>query len=147
MTEQAVLAAVGKRDAEIEEERKHIAELTAAEEEAAKRLKRSDEPSERASPISPVASPVIDAGMIAQIAERVKADLSVGDLERKAAVQVLQEATKSKAGEPSESSKDRPMEDRVSELQEMQATAKERRSQVVDAAEEKKETKEGEDQE
>ncbi|CAE7832618.1 unnamed protein product [Symbiodinium sp. CCMP2592] len=70
--EQAVLAAVAAHDLEVEAEkkRKRREKLDAAEEEAAKKARL-----EQPSPSSPPA-------MIAQIAEMVKASLSVGDLEK-----------------------------------------------------------------
>ena len=95
-----VKEAVDQQDRE-EAERKRkegIAELEAAEDEAMKRKKaRMEREDSRGSPVS-VASPVVDAAMIAQIAEQVRANLSIADLER-----MLQEK---KTSEPSRSSKD-----------------------------------------
>ena len=94
-----VKKAVEQQDRE-EAERKRkegIAELEAAEAEAVKRKKaRMEREDSRGSPVS-VASPVMDATMIAQIAEQVRANLSIADLER-----MLQEK---KTSEPSRSSK------------------------------------------
>ena len=67
---------------EAERKRKRIAELEAVEAEVERskraRVERDDS---RKSPVS-VASPTIDAAMIAQIAEQVRANLSITDLER-----------------------------------------------------------------
>ena len=133
--EQAVLAAVAARDLE-ENKRKRREELDAAEEEAAKKARRS---LEQPSPSSPPASPVFDGAMIAQIAEMVKASLSVGDLEK-----LLDE--KKKAAEPcsaQQASEPRgaqqgQMDQRVTELEEMKDAARERRSKMVERAAEAK---------
>ena len=82
---------------EAEKKRKRIAELAAAEAEASKRARVEAEDSVR-SPTS-VASPVLDAATIAQIAEQVRASLSVADL-----VKMLKERKES--SEPSKSSRD-----------------------------------------
>ena len=102
--------------------------MDAAEEEAAKKARRS---LEQPSPSSPPASPVFDGAMIAQIAEMVKASLTVGDLEK-----LLDE--KKKAAEPcsaQQASEPRgaqqgQMDQRVTELEEMKDAAKERRSKI-----------------
>ena len=133
--EQAVLAAVAARDLE-ENKRKRREELDAAEEEAAKKARRS---LEQPSPSSPPASPVLDGAMIAQIAEMVKASLSVGDLEK-----LLDE--KKKAAEPGRAqqasgpsgAQQGQMDQRVTELEEMKDAAKERRSRIVERAAEAK---------
>ena len=133
--EQAVLAAVAVRDFE-ENKRKRREELDAAEEEAAKKARGS---LEQPSPSSPPASPVFDGAMIAQIAEMVKASLSVGDLEK-----LLDE--KKKAAEPGSAqqasgpsgAQQGQMDQRVTELEEMKDAAKERRSRIVERAAEAK---------
>ena len=117
------------RDEEAERKRKGIAELEEAEAEAVRRKKaRMEREDSRRSPVS-VASPVMDAAMIAQIAEQVCANLSIADLER-----MLQEK---KTSEPSRSSQDVMMGKRMSELKEMRDAAKERRSKVFNADVEK----------
>ena len=130
-----MLAAVAVRDFE-ENKRKRREELDAAEEEAAKKARRS---LEQPSPSSPPASPVLDGAMIAQIAEMVKASLSVGDLEK-----LLDE--KKKAAEPGSAqqasgpsgAQQGQMDQRVTELEEMKDAAKERRSRIVERASEAK---------
>ena len=126
-----VKKAVVQQDREFEEaerKRKRIAELEAAS---------------RKSPVS-----TLDAAMIAQIAEQVRANLSITDLER-----MLNER---KASEQSRSSQDVMMDERTSELKEMRDAAKERRSQLIkgdakkedaveETVEEKKDDVEGED--
>ena len=67
--------------------------------------------------------------MIAQIAEQVRANLSIADLER-----MLQEKKTSK---PSRSSQNVMMGERMSKLKEMKDAAKERRSKVFNADVEK----------
>ena len=135
-----VKKAVVQQDREFEEaERKRtgIAELEAAEAEAEARKKaRIEREDSRRSPVS-VASPVMDATMIAQIAEQARANLSIADLER-----MLNER---KASEQSRSSQDVVMKERTAELEEMKDAAKERRSKAVEAAAEKKDEVEGED--
>ena len=80
-----VKKAVVQQDREFEEaerKRKRIAELEAAEAEAERNKRaRMDRDDSRKSPVS-VASPTLDAAMIAQIAEQVLANLSSTDLEK-----------------------------------------------------------------
>eukprot|EP00439_Symbiodinium_sp_Y106_P009556 s1181_g1.t1 len=148
--EQAVLAAVAARDLE-ENKRKRREELDAAEEEAAKKARRS---LEQPSPSSPPASPVFDGAMIAQIAEMVKASLSVGDLEKllDEKKKVAEPCSAQQASEPRGAQQGQmdqrasgpsgaqqgQMDQRVTELEEMKDAARERRSKIVERAAEAK---------
>ena len=126
-----MLAAVAVRDFE-ENKRKRREELDAAEEEAAKKARRS---LEQPSPSSPPASPVLDGAMIAQIAEMVKASLSVGDLEKllDEKKKVAEPGSAQQASGPSGAQQGQ-MDHRVTELEEMKDAAKERRSRIVEKA-------------
>jgi len=128
--EQAVLAAVAEVDLKIEAEnkRRKRAELDAAEEEAAKRA--------RMEPPSPTPT-VIDQALIAQIAEKVKESLSVGDLEKLLEEKKKKEAEPQSAQQASESSnaqQSQQMDQRVAELAEMKDAARERRSKLLEKA-------------
>ena len=132
-------AAAEQQDREFEEaerKRKRIADLSAAEEEAAKRAKLEGEAVR--SPVSVVPSE-LDAAAIAQIAERVKASFSVADLElmleekkRKVGDQPTERPAETPA-EPSRSSQDVVMETRTAELAEMKEAAKERRAKLMES--------------
>ena len=132
-------AAAEQQDREFEEaerKRKRIADLSAAEEEAAKRAKLEGEAVR--SPVSVVPSE-LDAAAIAQIAERVKASFSVADLElmleekkRKVGDQPTERPAETPA-EPSRSSQDVVMETRTAELAEMKEAAKERHAKLMES--------------
>eukprot|EP00439_Symbiodinium_sp_Y106_P001884 s14031_g1.t1 len=115
-----------------ENKRKRREELDAAEEEAAKKARRS---LEQPSPSSPPASPVLDGAMIAQIAEMVKASLSdpldLFDLDEKK--KVAEPGSAQQASGPSGAQQGQ-MDHRVTELEEMKDAAKERRSRIVEKA-------------
>ena len=90
---------------------------------------------EQPSPSSPPASPVLDGAMIAQIAEMVKASLSVGDLEKllDEKKKVAEPGSAQQASGPSGAQQGQ-MDHRVTELEEMKDAAKERRSRIVEKA-------------